>query len=101
MVTETPDALGLRATVLFAATGIMVAITVAGIRVSGWRAGVLDNRVEWIFWAGAILGAAGVGMLGLAAIPGRASARLIGSGVMLFLVAPVLCVVAVFADYWI
>ena len=95
------EELGLRATLLFAATGIMVAVTVAGIRVAGYRPGVLDNRVEWVFWAGAILGAAGVGMLGLAAIPGRASGRLIGAGVLLFLVAPVLCVVAVFADYWI
>ena len=90
----------MRATALFAATGLMVAITVAGIRVSGWRAGVLDNRVEWIFWAGAILGAAGVGLLGVASIPGR-SERLIGPGVVLFLIAPVLCVVAVFTDYWI
>jgi hypothetical protein len=49
----------------------------------------------------AILGAAGVGMLGLAALPARASARLLGTGLVLFLVAPVLCVVAVFADYWI
>jgi hypothetical protein len=95
------EELGLRATALFAATGIMVAITVAGIRIAGYRPGVLDDRVEWVFWAGAILGAAGVGMLGLASIPGRASARLIGAGVLLFLVGPVLCVVAVFADYWI
>lgn len=95
------EELGLRATVLFAATGIMVAVTVAGIRIAGYRPGVLDNRVEWVFWAGAILGGAGVGMLGLAAVPGRASARAIGAGVVLFLVAPVLCVAAVFADYWI
>ena len=90
-----------RATVLFAATGLMVAITVAGIRISGWKPGVLDNSVEWIFWAGAILGAAGVGVLGVSAIPGRASARGIGTGIVLFLIGPVLCTFAVFADYWI
>jgi hypothetical protein len=95
------EALSLRAAILFAATGLMVAITVAGIRIAGYRPGVLDDRVEWLFWAGAILGAAGVGMLGLAALPARASARLLGTGLVLFLVAPVLCVVAVFADYWI
>jgi hypothetical protein len=90
-----------RATVLFAATGIMVAVTLAGIRIAGYRPGVLDDSVEWVFWAGAILGAAGVGMLGVSAIPGRASTRLIAAGMLLFLVAPVLCVFAVFADYWI
>jgi drug/metabolite transporter (DMT)-like permease len=95
------EELGLRASLLFAATGIMVAVTVAGLRIAGYRPGVLDDRVEWVFWAGAILGAAGVGMLGLAAIPGRASARSIATGILLFLVAPVLCAVAVFTDYWI
>jgi putative Ca2+/H+ antiporter (TMEM165/GDT1 family) len=79
----------------------MVAITVAGLRIAGYRPGVLDNSVEWIFWAGAILGAAGVGVLGVSAIPGRASARSIGTGIVLFLIGPVLCTFAVFADYWI
>jgi len=92
---------GSRAAILFSATGLMVAVTVAGIRISGWRAGVLDDGVEWVFWAGAILGAVGVGLLGVAAIPGRASARLVAAGMCLFLLAPVLCVVAVFTDYWI
>jgi hypothetical protein len=91
----------MRATVLFVGTGLMVAITVAGIRISGWRAGVLDNRVEWIFWAGAILGGLGVGMLGLASLSSRLSERLVAPGMVLFLLAPPLCVVAVFADYWI
>ncbi|HEV7741794.1 MAG TPA: hypothetical protein VGO65_05195 [Pseudolysinimonas sp.] len=95
------DEAGRRATALFAATGLMVAITVAGIRIAGWKPGVLDNSVEWVFWAGAILGAAGVGLLGVASIPGRASTRLIGAGMVLFLLAPVLCTFAVFADYWI
>jgi hypothetical protein len=40
-------------------------------------------------------------MLGLAALPGRPSVRLLGTGLVLFIVAPLLCVVAVFADYWI
>lgn len=90
----------MKATVLFAATGLMVAITVAGIRIAGYRPGVLDNRVEWIFWAGAILGAAGVAVLGIAAVRARAP-RLVAVGMALFLVAPMLCTVAVFADYWI
>ncbi|CAN5282586.1 hypothetical protein BH11ACT3_BH11ACT3_18510 [soil metagenome] len=101
MTTVDDAAVGLRSTLLFGATGLIAAITVAALQVSGWHAGSLDNRVEWIFWAGAILGAAGIGLLGVAAIPGRPGERLIPAGMVLFLVAPVLCVVAVFADYWI
>jgi hypothetical protein len=92
---------GMRATLLFAATGLMIAITAAGIRVAGWRPGSLDNRVEWVFWAGAILGGLGAGLFGVAALPGRNSAREIRIGMGLFLLAPVLCVIAVFGDYWI
>jgi hypothetical protein len=94
-------AYGLRATVLVAATGLITAVTVAGISVSGWRAGSLDDRVEWIFWAGAILGAVAVGLFGFAAVPGRTSRRIIQAAMALFLLAPVLCMVAVFGSYWI
>jgi drug/metabolite transporter (DMT)-like permease len=90
-----------RATLLFAATGLMIAITVAGIRIAGWRAGVLDDRVEWLFWAGSILGAAGVALFGLAAVRSRTSDRVVQAGMALFLLGPALCVIAVFADYWI
>jgi hypothetical protein len=83
-----------KAAILFAATSI-----VAAMLISGWRAGSLDNRVEWIFWAGAVLGAAGIGCLGLAAE--RDAARLATVGMSLFLIAPALCVIAVFADNWI
>ena len=100
-VADPGDPDGIRATTLFSATGLMVAITVASLRMSGWRGGLLDDRVEWIFWVGAILGAAGVVLLGVAAIPGTTRPRLIGVGLRLFLVAPLLCVVAVFSDYWI
>jgi hypothetical protein len=100
-VTDPADPHGIRATALFSATGLMVAITVASMRVSGWHAGVLDDRVEWVFWAGAILAGVGVTLLGISAIPGRSSTRLIGAGLWLFLVAPLLCVIAVFTDYWI
>ena len=97
------------ATSLFAATSLVAAITVGAMLVGDWGAGVLDNRVEWVFWAGAILGAVGIGLLGIAALPpGRdlstALSRttvLVRAGLLLFLVAPALCVVAVFTDYWI
>lgn len=89
----------MKAAILFAATSIVAAIVVAAMLISGWRAGSLDNRVEWMFWAGAVLGAAGIGCLGLAAV--RDAARLATVGMSLFLIAPALCVIAVFADYWI
>jgi len=94
---------------LFAATSLVAAITVGAMLVGDWGAGILDNRVEWVFWAGAILGAVGIGLLGVATLPPghdlsrtvRRSAGLVRAGLALFLVAPVLCVVAVFTDYWI
>ena len=96
------------ATALFSATSLVAAITVGAMLVGDWGAGILDNRVEWVFWAGAILGALGIGLLGIARLPPgrdlpRAVARasgLVHAGLALFLVAPVLCVVAVFTDYW-
>ncbi len=107
-MTEGSDDLGGRAGTLFAATSLVVAIVVGAMLVSGYRAGVLDNRIEWLFWAGAILGAAGIGCLGIASMPARASvtslrraSALIRAGLLLFMAAPVLCVIAVFTDYWI
>ncbi|CAN5253360.1 hypothetical protein BH09ACT5_BH09ACT5_10270 [soil metagenome] len=97
------------ATALFASTSLVAAITVGALLVGDWGAGILDNRVEWVFWAGAILGAVGIALLGLATLPPgrdlsrtvRRSSALVRAGLALFLVAPVLCVVAVFTDYWI
>jgi hypothetical protein len=45
----------------------------------------------------------GIGLLGIATLPTERGALITGltrAGVVLFLVAPVLCVTAVFADYW-
>lgn len=98
-----------KATTLFAATSLVAAITVGAMLVGDWGAGVLDNRIEWVFWAGAILGAVGIALLGFAALPAgsdparaaRRAAGLVRAGLLLFMLAPVLCVVAVFTDYWI
>ncbi|THG30991.1 hypothetical protein [Naasia lichenicola] len=105
---EESDDLGRRAVTLFAATSLVAAIVVGAMLVSGYRAGVLDNRIEWLYWAGAILGAAGVACLGIASMPARPSeasvgrlSALIRTGLLLFMAAPVLCVIAVFTDYWI
>ena len=89
-----------RATALFGFTSVVAAIVVSGMLVANWGAGILDNRVEWVFWAGAILGAVGIGLLGLASLGARTTA-LTRAGLGLFMVAPVLCVIAVFTDYWI
>lgn len=90
----------MKAAVLFAATAIVAATIVGAMLISGWRAGSLDNRIEPLFWAGAILGAVGIGMFGVGAVSERPE-RVIRWGMLLFLLAPVLCVVAVMVDYWI
>jgi hypothetical protein len=93
-----------KAATLFVGAAAAAAIVVAGITIAGWGGGVLDNRVEPLFWAGAILGGLALALLGLATLP-RRSARLITglsrAGVLLFLVAPTLCILAIFWDYWI
>ena len=89
----------LRPAILFTGTSLVVAIVVAAMLVSGWRAGSLSNDVEWVFWAGTILGAIGVACFG-AAVAFRGD-RLIRAGLLLFASAPVLCVVAVIANYWV
>jgi hypothetical protein len=106
----TPDAsngthIERQAATLFVGTSLVAAIAVGAMMVADWSGGRLDNRIETLFWAGAILGAVGIGLLGLAAVPrvvpGRGTLTLIRIGVALFLVAPVMCTVAVFGDYWI
>jgi hypothetical protein len=93
-----------KAVTLFVGTSLVAAITVGAMLVGGWGGGVLDNRIETLFWAGAILGAVGIALLGIATLPVQRVGLIIGLtrvGVLLFLVAPVLCVIAVFTDYWI
>ena len=92
---------GRRAAALFTATSLVAAITIGSMLVGDWGAGILDNRVEWVFWAGAILGGLGIGLLGLASARRTPPWGLIRGGMALFLIAPILCVVAVFTDYWI
>jgi hypothetical protein len=108
-MTDSPpprDVVGDRAALLFVGTSLVGAIVVAGMLVAGWSGGRLDNRIEPLFWAGGVLGAVGIALLGLAALPVADPARrprrgLVRAGVILFLVAPVLCLTAVFGDYWI
>ena len=92
-----------KATALFVGTSLVAAITVGAMLVAGWSGGRLENRIEVLFWAGAILGAVGIGLLGIATLPSSRLGLIRGltrAGTLLFMVAPVLCVVAMFADYW-
>jgi hypothetical protein len=94
---------------LFAATALSLAVAAGAMQVAGWSGGSLDNRIEPLFWVGAILAAAGTACLGVGAVPwvaddrraGRLVAGLLRVGMLLFLVGPVLAVIAVFRDYWI
>lgn len=98
-----------KATRLFTGTSLVAAITVGSMLVGDWGGGVLDNRIEWLFWTGAIFGAVGIALFGAAALPvntvtERAVRRangLVRAGLVLFVIAPVLCVTAVMVDYWI
>jgi drug/metabolite transporter (DMT)-like permease len=93
-----------KATTLFAATSVVVAVVVGAMLVSGWGGGRLENRIEVLYWAGAILGAVGVALLGIASVAGDRLGVIRGltrAGVVLFMLGPVLCTVAVFTDYWI
>jgi hypothetical protein len=93
-----------KAVALFAAAVVAAAVVVAGITIAGWGGGTLNNRIEPLFWAGAILGGVALALLGLATLPRRSSAiitALSRAGILLFLIAPTLCIVAMFIDYWI
>jgi hypothetical protein len=98
----------LQATALFLGTSLVAAVTVSGLLLAGWSGGRLDNRIEPLFWAGAIITAAAIALFGAAAFPRRDDARgeasvvrLIQIGIVLFVAGPVLCIVAVFGAYWI
>lgn len=90
-----------RGTLLFVGASLTAAISVAGVLVSGWRGGSLDNRIEWAFWSGAIITAAAIAAFAVAA--GSRSERfvVIRAGIAMFVFGPALSVAAVFIDYWI
>lgn len=93
-----------KAVSLFVGVSLVAAVVVAGITVAEWGGGILDNRVEPLFWAGAILGGLALALLGLATLPRRSTRLITGlsrAGVLVFLIAPTLCIVAIFWDYWI
>ena len=56
-----------QAVALFTVAALVEAIVCGSVIVSGWFAGVMEDHAERVFWAGAILGAVGIRMLGAAA----------------------------------
>ena len=96
------------AAILFLTAALTMMIICGAIIVSGWFAGVMDDRFENTFWAGAILGFLAVLTLGAAAIPGgdndqfeiRRMRWLTRVGLVAFIVAPCLCLGAMVADFY-
>jgi hypothetical protein len=85
-----------------------MAIICGAIIVSGWFAGVMTDRYERFFWGGAVLAAVSVFVLAVASMPfgadDRAAIRrvraLTTAGLVLYLVAVVLCIGAMIADFY-
>lgn len=96
------------AAVLFVAAALTMAIVISGVIVSGWFAGVIVDRWERVFWAGALLGGAMVAVFAAAAAPGGRDPRrsctritwLLRIGLVLFVVSPALCVFALVGDFY-
>ena len=96
------------AATLFLGAALTMAIVCGAIIVSGWFAGVLVDRWERVFWAGALLGGLMVATFAAAAAPGGTDARrtclritwLTRAGLALFVLAPALCILALVGDFY-
>jgi hypothetical protein len=97
-----------RATALFVGFLVAIAVVCAGIIVSGWFAGALDDPPERVFWTGAVLSGLTVAVLAVGAFPGgvddrREVVRLrwtMRLGLALAVVGPALCIGALIADFF-
>jgi hypothetical protein len=84
------------------------AIICGAIIVSGWFAGVMEDHAERVFWSGAVLAGLTVAVFAAAAFPGgsndeRAVRRitwLVRLGLVMFVVAPALCIGSLIADFY-
>lgn len=87
---------------------LALSIVCGAVIVSGWFAGVITDRYERVFWAGAVLGGLAVPVLAAAAWPGgaddgRAIRRiswLVRVGLVILVLAPALCIGALIADFY-
>jgi hypothetical protein len=93
---------------VFGVAALSTAIVCAGLIVSGWFAGVIQDAYERIFWTGAVLAGLMNIVLAAAVWPGgdddarvaRRTAVLVRVGLALFVVAPTLCLGALVADFF-
>ena len=85
-----------------------MAVICAAIIVSGWFAGVIQDVYERFFWAGAMFSGLMIVVLAGAVWPGGADDRrvirrvvvLTRAGLVLFVLAPALCIGALIADFF-
>jgi MFS family permease len=85
-----------------------MALVCGAIIASGWFAGVLQDRYERVFWLGAVLAFVMVAVFAAASFPGGVNDRavvrrvtaLIRVGLVLFVLAPALCIGALVADFF-
>jgi hypothetical protein len=96
------------AVLLLGIGALTMAIICGAIIVSGWFAGVLDDPPERWFWAGSVLELLMVFTFAAAAFPGgdddvaviRRVRLLTRIGLVLFVVAPVMCIGALVVDFY-
>lgn len=96
------------AVLLLGVGALSLAIVCGAVIVSGWFAGVLQDRFERWFWAGALLGLAMLVVFAIAAMPGGRDdrrevariRRLLRAGLALLILAPLLCIGALVADFY-
>jgi MFS family permease len=96
------------AVMLFVGAALAMSIVCGAVIVSGWFAGVIEDRFERVFWAGALLAGIMVAVFAAAAFPGgRDDARVIRRvtlltriGLVMFVIAPALCIGALVADFY-
>src|SRR4051812_43859152 len=97
-----------QATALLTTAALSMAIVCGAVIVSGWFAGVIEDRYERIFWAGALLAGLMVAVFAAAAFPGGSNSRrviarvrlLLRVGLVLLVLAPTLCIIALVCDFF-
>jgi len=107
-VRETRRDLERTALVLLVGYAGVMAVVCSGVIISGWFAGVMADRAERFFWAGAVLAFVNVAVLAGAVLPGggddartvRRIRLLVRLGLVLFVVAPALCIGSLVADFY-
>jgi hypothetical protein len=100
--------LELRAVLLLIASSVTMAIVCGSVIVSHWFAGVLIDKWERVFWAGALLAGLMIVVFAVAAVPGGVNARrtniritwLLRVGLFLFVLAPAVCLIGLIGNFY-